>query len=62
MFVSRDFVEAFATFGAETVRTVLPLLIKVAIETLTARWLDEVLVQRSVIRCFLFIGAWAHKV
>jgi SAM-dependent methyltransferase len=66
---SRDFVEAFAIFGAETVRTVLPLLIKggiateeeVEVETLAARWREEVLGQGSVIRSYLFMGAWARK-
>jgi SAM-dependent methyltransferase len=67
---SHAFVEAFTSYGAETVRTLLPLLIKggiataqeVEIATLAARWRDEVHEQGSVVRSYLFMGAWAHKV
>jgi len=65
----RPFVEAFTDYISETVRTLLPLLVKagiatedeIDIETLAARYRDEVLRLGSVIRSYLFIGAWARK-
>lgn len=66
----RAFVEIVTEFVSEAVRSLLPLLIKggiateeeVEIDTLAARWREEVLQQGSAIRNYLFIGAWARKV
>jgi SAM-dependent methyltransferase len=65
---SRTFIEEYTALASDTVRTVLPLLIKggiateqeVSIDTLAARWRDELIAQRSVIRNYLFMGAWAR--
>ena len=62
--------EELTIYAAETVRTILPALIKggfateaeVGIDTLAGRWRDELLAHRSIVRANLFIGAWAHTV
>jgi len=62
-------VEEVTGYVADTVRSMLPLLLKsgiateeeVGIETLAARFRDEVLQQGSVIRSYLFLSAWARK-
>jgi SAM-dependent methyltransferase len=64
---SPDVIEELAAYEAETVRTLLPLLIKagiateqeVGIETLAARYRDELVQLGSVVCCPLFVGAWA---
>ncbi len=66
---SHTFVEDFTAWAVESTRSLLPLLIKggiateeeVGIETLATRWRDELLMQGSVIRGPLFMGAWARK-
>lgn len=66
---SPAFIEEITAYGADTIRSILPLLIKsglataeqVDIETLAERYRDEVLQQGAVIRNYLMIGAWAHK-
>lgn len=66
---SPAFVEEMTTYAAETLHTLLPVLIKggfatadeVGIDTLAGRWRDELLAHRSIIRANLFMGAWAHK-
>jgi hypothetical protein len=66
---SRAFIEGFTAGAAETVRSLLPVLIKagitseqeVGIDTLAARYRDDLLERGSVIRAVLFMGAWAHK-
>jgi hypothetical protein len=66
---SPAFIEEFTAYVAETVRSLLPLLIQggiataeeVDIDTLAARCRDEALGHGSVIRSFLFMGAWAPK-
>src|SRR5262249_54482405 len=65
---SRAFIEALTAYEAETVRSLLPVLIKggiateqeVGIETLAARYHDELVQRGSVVCCPLFAGAWAH--
>jgi hypothetical protein len=68
---SRAFVEWYTLHSAETVRALLPLLVKsgiateqeVDIETLASRYCDQVLDSGSVIRQLGHtVGAWAHKV
>jgi ubiquinone/menaquinone biosynthesis C-methylase UbiE len=66
---SRAFVEAFTVPAAETIRMLLPLLVKsgiatedeVAIDTLAARWRDQVLEKGSLICGYPYVGAWAHR-
>jgi ubiquinone/menaquinone biosynthesis C-methylase UbiE len=66
---SRPFIEAFTAYAGDTVRTLLPLLVKggiateeeVGIETLAARYRAELLRQGSVVRSFLFMGGWTRK-
>jgi hypothetical protein len=66
---SRAFVEAFTVLAAETIRMLLPLLVKsgiateheVAIDTLAARWRDQVLEKGSLICGYPYMGAWAHR-
>jgi SAM-dependent methyltransferase len=66
---SQPLVEEVTGYLADTVRSMLPLLLKsaiateeeVGIETLAARFRDEVLQQGSVIRSYLFLSAWARK-
>jgi ubiquinone/menaquinone biosynthesis C-methylase UbiE len=65
----REFVEAYAWWAANTLRSLLPLMVKfgvateeeVGIETFEERYRAEVLRQGSVVRSFLAIGAWARK-
>lgn len=62
------FIDAFTVYGTETLRSLLPLVIRgdlateaeVGIDTLAGRWRDELLVERSMIRGGLFAGAWAR--
>jgi hypothetical protein len=66
---SRAFVEAFTVLAAETIRSLLPLLVtsgiatehEVAIDTLAARWRDQVLERGSLICGYPYMGAWAHR-
>jgi ubiquinone/menaquinone biosynthesis C-methylase UbiE len=66
---SNAFVEDYTTYWAGTVRSLLPLLIKsrmateeeICIETLARRYRDEVVQQGSVLRSYLWMGAWARK-
>ena len=59
----------FTAYMADTVRSVLPLVFRaglataeeVGIDTLAARWCEELLRGESVIRAYLFMGAWARK-
>jgi hypothetical protein len=64
----RDYIEEIAARQADTVRSLLPVMVargiateqEVEIETLAVR-LREVLLQRgSVVRSTLFVGAWAQ--
>lgn len=65
---SPAFIEELTAYEADTVRTLLPLLLKggiateqeVEIETLAARYRDELVRLGSVVCCPLFVGAWAH--
>jgi ubiquinone/menaquinone biosynthesis C-methylase UbiE len=66
---SSAFIEEMTAYLADTVRSLLPLLIKggiataeeVNIESLAARFRDELLRQGSVIRNYPGVGAWACK-
>jgi SAM-dependent methyltransferase len=66
---SRAFIEELTAYEVETVRSLLPVLIRsgtateqeVEIETLAARYRDELVQQGSVVCCPLFAGAWAHR-
>lgn len=66
---SSAFIEEMTAYLADTVRSLLPLLIKggiataeeVEIESLAARFRDELLRQGSVIRNYPGVGAWAYK-
>jgi SAM-dependent methyltransferase len=61
-------VERWATHQAESVRSLLPLLVErgiateaeVGVETLAARCVDELVRRGSVIRSVLAVGAWAR--
>lgn len=63
------FVEEFTGFATDTVRSLIPALVKggiateaeIDIDTLASRFRDEVLGRRATIRSFPFIGAWALK-
>jgi ubiquinone/menaquinone biosynthesis C-methylase UbiE len=65
---SRAFVEEFAAGATENIRSLLPMLIKggiateqeIDIESLAARYRDDVLQRGSVIRSAFWMGAWAH--
>ena len=60
-------IEELTAYEAETVRTLLPLLLtggiataeEVGIQTLAARYRDELVRLGSVVCCPLFVGAWA---
>jgi hypothetical protein len=66
---SRTFVEAFTVLSAETIRALLPVLVtsgitteqEVAVDTLAARWRDQVLERGSLICGYPYMGAWAHR-
>ena len=66
---SRPFIEEYTGYVVDTVRTLLPLLVKggiateeeVGIETLADRYCAELVGQGSVIRGYLFMGGWARK-
>jgi SAM-dependent methyltransferase len=66
---SRPFIEEYTGYVVDTVRTLLPLLVKggiateeeVGIETLAERYCAELVGQGSVIRSYLFMGGWARK-
>jgi SAM-dependent methyltransferase len=66
---SRTFVEAFTVLGAETIRSLVPVLVKsgiateqeVAVDTLAARWRDQVLEKGSLICGYPYMGAWARQ-
>jgi SAM-dependent methyltransferase len=66
---SRPFIEEYTGYVVDTIRTLLPLLVKggiateeeVGIETLAERYRAELLRQGSVIRSYLFMGGWARK-
>ena len=65
----REHIEATTTNQVGQVRSLLPLLVEggyateeeVGIETLAARYRDEVLAQGSVLRAFLVMCGWARK-
>jgi ubiquinone/menaquinone biosynthesis C-methylase UbiE len=65
----RAFVTEFTSYMTDTLRSVLPLVVdaglataeEVGVDTLAARWRDELLRGGSVIRAYLFMGAWARK-
>jgi SAM-dependent methyltransferase len=67
---SPDFLDDFTVYCAESIRSVLPLIVRggfateeeVGIETLGARLRDEMLSQGATVRHILFMGAWARKV
>jgi len=64
----RPFVEEVTAYFADTVRSTLPMLVRhgiateeeVGIETLAARWSEEILAQRGMILTYLLMGAWAR--
>lgn len=66
---SRAAIEEFTAYGAATVRTLLPVLVKagiatedeIGIETLAGRLRDDLLAHGSMIRSHLYMGAWARK-
>lgn len=66
---SEEFVEDYTRYWAGTVRSLLPLLIKsgiateeeIDIESLAHRYREEVMRQGSVLRSYLWMGAWARK-
>ena len=63
------FLEEFTTYATETLRSLLPLVIRgglateaeVGIDTLATRWRDELLANRSMARGGLFFGAWSRS-
>jgi SAM-dependent methyltransferase len=65
----RDQVEAYAWWAANTLRSLLPLIVthgiatetEIGIETFEQRYVAEVLGQQSVIRGLGCVGAWARK-
>ncbi|MHB8645217.1 MAG: class I SAM-dependent methyltransferase [Thermomicrobiales bacterium] len=65
----REHVEAWAWWGANTLRSLMPLIVKygvataeeIGLETFEQRYRDEVLGQKSVIRSLACVGAWARK-
>lgn len=66
---TRAFLEEYTTYATDTVRALLPLLIKggfvtpeeVGIGTLAQRWRDELLSLGGMVRSSLFMGGWARK-
>jgi SAM-dependent methyltransferase len=66
---SPQFIAEWTAFATDTVRSLLPLLVKggiateeeVGIDTLAARYREEVMRQGSMLRSYLIMGAWAHK-
>jgi len=62
-------VETYAWWAANSLRSLLPLMVKfgvateeeIGIETFEGRYRDEVLGQGSVIRSFAAVGAWSRR-
>lgn len=65
----REFVEAFGRVGANTLHSLLPLIVEhgiataedLDVATFERRYCAEVLGQGSIVRWHLCVGAWAHK-
>lgn len=65
----REFVQELTSYWADTIRSLLPLLVRggfaseeeIGIETLAARWCEEILAQGGMIRSYPFVSAWARK-
>jgi len=66
---SPAFLEECTTWGVETLRSLLPVVVRgglateeeVSIDTLPERWRDELLAQRSMLRAGGFTEAWARR-
>jgi hypothetical protein len=62
-------VERFARYGANTLRSLMPQVVQhgvataaeVGIETFERRYREEVLGRGSVVQWFTCVGAWARK-
>src|SRR5437762_4039244 len=65
----RDWVERFARYGTNTLRSLMPQVVRhgvataeeIAIETFERRYREEVLDQGSVLEWFTCVGAWARR-
>jgi SAM-dependent methyltransferase len=64
-----EWVARFAEYGANTLRSLLPLILEygiatedeLALDTFEQRYCDEVLGRRSVVQWIPFVGAWSRK-
>jgi SAM-dependent methyltransferase len=64
-----EWVARFAEYGANTLRSLLPLILEygiateeeLALDTFEKRYREEILRQRSVVQWIPFVGAWSRK-